>query len=111
MKLQEKLNEFKKELRNSIINQEIPLRIEPENVSGYNGCIYTEYDGINVGFSVADTFVCYYNKLTEDMFSREDIKKLNEIIKNSLEKHSEKVSKIRELQYQIDRLRKEIGKV
>lgn len=106
--VEQKYNEFVEAVKEDILNNPEKCKItKPNNVS-YNAEFAYEICGSKIGFVVAETFVCYYNELFRNVFSQEDIDKLNKAANAYFEKDRAKYDRIAELKKEIAELEKDI---
>lgn len=81
----ETIEQFRKELRDAILNKEVELKFKPTLDDGYifslTAIVRFGSDGKynkEISFTIAKTFVCYHEELTEGIFDN-DIPELIEM--------------------------------
>lgn len=108
-----KLKEFRESFKKELFEGKLDYDVTAANNEGYLAEFNVYIEDHRVGFCVSkertplDSFVCYYNDLLWGCFNKEDIKQLQEIaIKNIPELNEEVALKIKELESQIMKLKK-----
>lgn len=105
---EQKYQEFREAFREAVLNKEIRYEVKSAYTSGFNGVIvlYIE-DNRKVEISVANDNLCYHNEIIDGVFNKDDISKLNSIIKEySLEVKRNRLEKLKK---EIIELEKEVA--
>lgn len=104
----QKYNEFVEAVKEDILNNPEKCKITKPSNASYNAEFAYEICGSKIGFVVAKTFVCYYNELFRNVFSQEDINRLNKAATAYFEKDKTKYERIAELKRELAELEKDI---
>ena len=108
---EEKFNEFREEFRKAALNGGIEYSVEQPLSLSYHGTIVFSTCFGDIKIAVADTYLCCHNNIFDDLFSKDDINKLNVMVGKQLRKSDidSKKRLISSLREQIRILEKEIA--
>lgn len=106
---EQKYKEFIDAFKKAVFDGEFNYRVDKSCVTGYNGKITFYVGKLNVEFTVARNYVCYHNKLLDEIFDKDEIKALNDMIDKYFSKDKEKYDRIEQLKRELAELEKEIA--